>query len=49
MEIYNHPNFREANKLVHEAMRLLKEAGLSKGIAYDWVKAWSSGAGDGIA
>ncbi len=47
MSTVSHPNFREASKLVDKARELLKEMGLTQEQAYDWIKAWSSGAGDG--
>lgn len=49
LEIVNHPNFRESSKKIAEVRKLLSEMGLSHQQSYDWIKAWASGAGDGIA
>lgn len=48
LKVINDPEFRKANVLVHEAKARLMSMGLSDVEAYDWIKAWSSGAGDGI-
>lgn len=47
LETVNHPNFRAASKLIFEARELLKNMGMPHSEAYDWIKAWASGAGDG--
>lgn len=49
LETINDPKFHEANRLTHIAVKLLKEIGMTEKNAYRWIKAWASGAGDGIA
>ena len=44
----NDTRFREASRLVGEARSRLKQMGMDQKEAYSWIKAWASGAGDGI-
>jgi hypothetical protein len=47
LDTVNHHNFREASKKVDEARKLLEQI-MHPCEAFDWIKAWASGAGDGI-
>lgn len=47
LDTVNHPNFREACLKVHEVRQLLYSMGLTQEQVYGWIKAWTSGAGDG--
>jgi hypothetical protein len=47
LEMVNNPNFRRASLLVDQARKLMKEI-MTQDEAFDWIKAWASGAGDGI-
>ena len=47
MLLINSLEFREANKLTHEAVQLLENDGLTKEEARKWVRVCASGAGDG--
>lgn len=48
LDTVSHPNFRLASLKVWEVSKLLEEMGLTHQQAYGWIKAWASGAGDGI-
>lgn len=47
LETVNHPSFREANNLVHQAEELLKQMGMNQEQRFAWFVAWVCGAGDG--
>ncbi len=47
LETVNHPFFKAANRLVHDAEEYLLDMGLSREDARDWIRAWVGGAGDG--
>lgn len=48
LQTVNHTNFRVASRLAHICLELLVSMGMTKEEARDWMKAWISGAGDGI-
>jgi hypothetical protein len=46
LDLYNHPLFRSASCIIY-GVRMMLETFMSKEQAYDWIKTWASGAGDG--
>jgi len=44
----NNPRYIEANTLVHRAVALLVSMEMTLEEARGWVRAWASGAGDGV-
>lgn len=43
----NHSNFKAASIAVDYAREQLKHMGMTQEEAFDWIKAWALGAGDG--
>lgn len=48
MDTINHPEFRVACALTHQAEKHLIGMGMTLEQAREWIRAWVSGAGDGI-